>query len=425
MTGWKRASGETVAYGYSEEECDRAVELISTHGSLRKASEASGLARSWIWRRAKLAAQRGKMGYKPVLPGFKVSRVSTATNADGELTSTHVQQKPEAGEPWAMPEGQVAKGFSALLDADGRVVQQWIKTRTDDVTPHLVQALKSVFADTPRVELIPAPDVTDGALMCVYPIADQHNGLLAWGRETGESYDLKIGAAKLRDTAQRLVAMSPPATRALVLNLGDWQHTDDQKNMTPRSGNILDVDSRYFKILVAGVRLMKDVIELALQRHGHVTVRNIPGNHDPHASIALTVALAEAYADNPRVTIDADPDDFFFYRFGQTLIGATHGHRCKPDRMAMSMAVRRREDWGATAYHWFLFGHIHHESMKEVGDVRCESFQTLAAKDAHAAHSGYNSGQSLNCITLHVEDGEIGRHRVNIAPPSKLCASAA
>jgi hypothetical protein len=90
----------------------------------------------------------------------------------------------------------------------------------------------------------------------------------------------------------------------------------------------------------------------------------------------------------------------------------------RPDRMAMTMATQRREDWGATAYHWFLSGHIHHETAKEVGDVRCESFQTIADKDNHAAAGGYNSGQSLNAITLHWRDGEIGRHRVNIPPPS-------
>ena len=120
----------------------------------------------------------------------------------------------------------------------------------------------------------------------------------------------------------------------------------------------------------------------------------MPGNPDPHASIALTVALAAHYRKNPRIAVDLDPSDFFFHWFGQTLIGACHGHKMKPDRMAMAMAVMRREDWGKTRFHHFFFGHIHHETAKEVGDVRVESFQTIAAKDAHVASSGYTSGAS-------------------------------
>ena len=278
----------------------------------------------------------------------------------------------------------------------------------------MVEALKRVFAETDRVALIDAPSHTDSDLCVVYPIADQHNGMVSWGKETGESYDLKIGADRLRSCMTRLVSQSLPARLGIVLNLGDWQHTDDNKNMTPGHGNILDVDSRYFKILSAGVRLMKDCVDLALQKHEHVIVVNIPGNHDPHASIALTIALHERYEHEPRVTIDMDPSDFFYHRFGETLIGATHGHKMKPEKMAMNMAVTRREDWGATKYHWMLFGHIHHETVKECGDVRVESFQTLAAKDAYAASHGYNAGQSLSSVTLHLTEGEVGRNRVNI-----------
>ena len=83
----------------------------------------------------------------------------------------------------------------------------------------------------------------------------------------------------------------------------------------------------------------------------------------------------------------------------------------------MNMAVTQREDWGETDYHWFLFGHIHHETVKEIGDVRVESFQSLAARDAWTASHGYCSGNSLTSVTLHEDDGEIGRHRVNLVSP--------
>lgn len=365
-----------------------AVRLRNQYKTLAEAAAAAGMPWATFENRLRRAAERG---------------------LDGSI-------------PEALPLGQRVKGVSTLYGLNAQTGQMekklvWTKTKEDQTLESLVAALREAFETyRGRAELVPAPTHTDADLLSVYPIADQHNGLMAWGRDSGESYDLRIGAKRLRQCMARVVAQSPASQTAIVLNLGDWQHTDDQKNMTPRSGHVLDVDGRYFKVLTTGVQLMMDCIEMALQKHERVIVRNIPGNHDPHASVALTVALAAFYQSNPRVQVDDDPSDFFFYRFGETLIGANHGHKMKPADMAMCMAVRRREDWGATKFHYFYFGHIHHETVKEVGDVRCESFQTLAAKDAHSSSSGYNSGQSLCSITLHRDDGEIGRHRVNIAP---------
>jgi predicted phosphodiesterase len=399
----------------SDDAARRAAELYKLHGSERAAARAAGMPKTNFHLRLTRAAERGFLGTEPVLPGYEIKRTTAQYDAAGNLKGEFVTQHKESGVAFEMPEGQVLKGVSAYVDAEGRVRAKWIKTRGDTVTADLVAVLKDVFAAyRGRAKPVPAPRAVDRNLMSVYPIADQHNGLLAWGRQTGESYDLAIGERRLLTTSAELIAQSPRAARALILNLGDWQHTDDQRNMTPRSGHLLDVDGRYYKILAAGVRMMMSVIELALARHQHVLVRNIPGNHDPHASIALTIALKAFYHNNRRVTIDDDPSDWFFHRFGSTLIGATHGHNVKPERMAMTMASRQRVAWGATRYHWMLFGHIHHETAKEVGDVRCESFQTLAAKDAYAHAAGFNSGQSLVSVTLHRTRGEIGRHRVNI-----------
>ena len=204
-------------------------------------------------------------------------------------------------------------------------------------------------------------------MLSIYPIADQHLGLLAWGRETGDAYDLKIGCARLRDCTKRLVAQSPPSETAIILNLGDWQHTDDEKNVTPGHGFTLDVDSRYFKLVQAGVDLMVDVVELALQKHQKVIVRNLPGNHDPHAHVALTMGLRGHYREHPRVTVLVEPSEFFYYRWHNNFIGATHGHKIKPAKMVMDMAVSHRDDWAKADFRYFLFGHIHHETALKLG----------------------------------------------------------
>lgn len=363
----------------TDEQLLETVAAFEKHGTQVKAAEALGITQGTMSSRLKRAVARGLYGDKKVLPG------------------------------------QLLKGVSTLRNGDGEVVAEWTKTVSDNSTADLVDALKDAFeAYKGAAPIVLPPKLVDEDLLSVYPIADQHHGLLSWGEETGEDYDLKIGAERLRECMRRLVAQSPSSRQAIILNLGDWQHNDSQKNETPAHHHQLDVDSRYFKILTTGVQLMMDCIDMCLQKHEEVLVRNIPGNHDPHASIALTVALGAFYAKNPRVVVDDDPGDFFYYRFGNSLLGATHGHKLKPDKMAMHMACERAEDWGQTKFRHFYFGHIHHETAKEVGNVRVESFQTLAAKDAYSAGHGFTSGQSITSITHHRRDGEIGRHRVNV-----------
>jgi hypothetical protein len=408
----------------TDEQCRAAVRLKAKHGSERAAALAVGLSRTAFRNQLHRAAERGLMGFDPVLPGYEIKKTATQHDDSGAVKSKWVQQHKATGGKFELAAGQVIKGVSAYVDGEGRIRNQWIKTQKDGITVDLVASLLGAFAKYKgRAKPFAAPRRVDRDLLTVYPIADQHLGLLAWGRETGADYDLAIGTRRLLDCAARLVAKSERSKYALILNLGDWYHANDQRNVTPRSGHQLDVDGRFYKVLTAGVELMMTIIDLALTKHEHVEVANIPGNHDPEAARAMTVALATFYARNKRVKISF-PGDLYFRRFGATLIGAAHGDKMRPDRMAMTMATERREDWGATAYHWFLSGHIHHESAKEVGDVRCESFQTLADKDNHAKGAGYNSGQSLTAITLHRVNGEEGRNRVNIPPPSMRKAAS-
>lgn len=397
----------------SDDDAKEAVRLYGELGNKERCAARLGIACSSFRHRLSVAAKRGLTGFRPVLPTFEIKQTSTERDEDGNVKREWIQQRPEAGPVFETPPGHAVKGISAYVDETGHVRAQWIKTREDG--PDIIEAVKEAFAGvTGYAALPPAPEHTNAELMSVYPIADAHHGLLSWQPETGENYDLRIGAERLFDCMSALVAQSPPSKEALLLNLGDYLHLNDRTNATPASKNALDVDGRFFKVATTGVDLFRRLIDLALQKHERVTVRCLAGNHDPDSSIILTIALAAFYRNQPRVVILQEPSEFFFHLFGATLIGACHGHRMKPDRMAMAMANMRPQEWGKSTYRWFLFGHIHHETVKEFGDVRCESFQTLSAKDAWNANSGYTSGQSMSSITLHIERGEIGRHRKNI-----------
>jgi hypothetical protein len=348
-----------------------------------------------------------------VLPGFRISR-TTAVYRDGSLRGEFVQQKPEHGEEFAVPSGHTIKGVSALVDAEGRTIQQWVKTRNEYAPQDIAAILKEAFVDVAPAAPVVAPSLVSADLLTITPLADWHIGLFAWHREADTNWDLRIAEDVIGAAVEDLIERTPPSAQAIVLGGGDLLHSDSNENKTAKSGNALQVDGRYQKVLMTACRLVVRTIDANLKRHGHVTVRILPGNHDEHASVAVAYFLLAWYRNEPRVTVDVDPSLFFWFRFGKVLIGATHGHTVKLKDMASIMAHRRAEDWGATR-HRFVHGfHIHHSSKfaTEGNGVISESHQTPTPQDAWHFGAGFLSGRSMQAISYHSSFGEVSRVRV-------------
>jgi len=390
------------------EELRRRADAYREHGTLVKAAAALGIGKSALAESVKRAAEVGLFGTEPVLPGFRISRISNTPSG------TFIQQAPERGDRFQVPTGHVVKGVSALVDADGRVIQQWQKTAVEHSPVDIAAILKEAFNDVAPAEPVAAPAQVYDDLLTLTPLADWHIGLFSWHRETDANWDLKIAESVIGSAIEDLIARTPPSANAIVLGGGDLLHSDNNENKTARSGNVLQVDGRYQKVLMTACRLVVRSIDASLKRHGHVTVRILPGNHDEHAAVAVAYFLLAWYRNEPRVTVDVDPSLFFWFRFGKVMIGATHGHTVKLKDMASIMAHRRAEDWGATR-HRFVHGfHIHHSSKfaSEGGGVISESHQTPTPQDAWHFGSGFLSGRSMQSISYHKEYGEVSRVRV-------------
>lgn len=363
-----------------------------------------------------------KLPLAAVPDGYYVKRVSSETDEFGTVTKQWIdaptaQAKGELTDQ--IPDGHTIAGVSTLVSGDGHTLAQWVKTKKEYETRE--QILERLIRDLPaqvpaREGRIPSPPgVVSDDLLGVYPMGDPHIGMLSWAPETGESFDLSKAQRIMCDAMRDLVLRGPRTKRALVVNLGDFFHSDSQDNKTARSGNPLDVDGRWQKVLQVGLEIMVYMIDQALAHHETVTVINEIGNHDDHSAVFLSVALNAYYAKEPRVTIDMSPSRFHWFRFGKNLIGVTHGHNQKHGDLESIMASERSEDWGSTLHRFWYCGHIHHTVKKELRGCVIESFRTLAARDAWAANVGYRAGRDMNRITLHREFGETGRDTVNAA----------
>jgi hypothetical protein len=371
---------------YAAEVLLAAVEAVNAHGSIKAAADALGMARTTLSDHYHAAVKEG---------------------VDPKIVAS-------------APSGHAIKGVSTLYDAGGNVIQQWIKTRTDQPPlEEIIEAVRGAFDEYRGAakDVHTEHTLADEELATVYPLADWHIGLLAWGREVGQDWDLPKAESDIRGAMERLVAASPASSTAVVLGLGDLLHSDGYANATARSNNKLDVDGRYPKVLVTATKLILYTIDLALQKHEHVIVRLIPGNHDDQSAIAVSLALAVRFDGHPRVKVDDDPGRFWWWRWGKVFLGAAHGDMAKMRELPLIMASSHPEEWGATTHKMVFTGHIHHReklNAKEFGGVDVESFNSPAGKDAWQVGMGFVSKRSVHSLTFHNVDGEVMRNRAVI-----------
>lgn len=368
------------------------LEAIQKHGSMRAAAAALGV------------------NYHAVHSALRAVEKKAAVFG---LSPQHDLTRPVAP-------GQRLRGASSLYKrGEAEPVLQWVKTQADqqaqeEILREWVQWL--VKDARGKAPVIAAPAHADEDLLAAYPLGDPHFGMYAWARETGDDFDLATAERLTCSAIDRLVAAAPAAHTGLLINLGDFFHADDSRNQTPNSGHALDVDSRYAKVLQVGLRAVVHCLKRMLAKHQRVEAWMLPGNHDPHASFALALALDAFFSNEPRVKIDLNPSLFRYKEFGKVLLGAHHGHATKTRDLPGVMASDQAEAWGRTKFRYWYCGHVHHKSVdKEHPGVIVETFRTLAAKDAWHAGQGYRAGRDAQVIVLHKDFGEIQRTRVDVA----------
>ena len=381
-----RVNPELLEYCNTQKE-RAALEAIMKEGTCQKADAALGKARSYSSAKLNIVRRRAALaGFAPghfeqgVAPGYLMGKVTVQRGPSGEVQRTWERQSP---------------GQQDSLEA-------------------FKAAIEGLCEDIPLAPVKPAPEAFDADLINIIPMGDPHFGLLSWEPETGESFDLAIAEEITFQAVDQLVERAPPAQTGLLLNLGDFFHADDSTARTPRGQNQLDVDGRFQKVASVGFRAMVRCIERMLEKHEKVIVRNNPGNHDPHQALMLNIALAARFHNHPRVEVDESPSSFYFFRWGTTLIGSTHGDGAKLNDLPLIMANDVPEMWAQSTNRVWHCGHFHHNQrigQKDLTGCEVETHRTLAAGDAWHKHQGYRALRDMKVITYHKEHGEMSRIR--------------
>lgn len=321
---------------------------------------------------------------------------------------------PDSDMRVVVPDPFVVRGTSTLYK-DGVAKIQWVKTRLDDSRNQqaMLEAIEAMKEEIPRLSLMNPPLLGNDNLCNCYVITDYHMGMLAWDEESGENWDIKIAEDLIIRWFKQAIAQSPDSNHAVFAQLSDFLHFDGMDAVTPASKHLLDVDSRFSKLVRSAIRVLRIVIDMLLAKHQSIHIIMADANHDPVSQIWLREWFSVLYENEPRITVDKSPNPYNAYEFGNTALFFHHGHKRNVGNVSAVFASQFREMYGRTKYAYAHLGHLHHIDVKENNLMIVEQHRTLAANDAYGARGGYLSGRDAKVITYDRRFGEVSRLTIN------------
>jgi hypothetical protein len=322
---------------------------------------------------------------------------------------------PDADMTRITPAPYVVRGTSNLYDGDGVLKASWVKTRLDDdqFQQMLLDAIEGFKDDIPRVSMLAPPPLGNSNILNCYVITDYHMGMLSWKPETGDDWDLKLAEELIVKWFAQAIVQSPDADTAVFAQMSDFLHFDGMDAVTPASKHLLDVDTRFAKVVRSAIRVLRTVIDMLLQKHQKVHIIMADANHDPVSQIWLREWFSVLYENEPRITVDKSPSPYNVYEFGSTALFFHHGHKRRVTNVSEVFAAQFREIYGRTKHAFAHTGHLHHLDVKENNLMIVEQHRTLAPADAYAARGGWITGRDAKVITYHKEFGEVSRLTIN------------
>jgi len=292
-------------------------------------------------------------------------------------------------------------------------IKVWLECRKVDYVEQALVNLTDAVAKV-RKPLPPLRKVARDAHMLEISLFDHHFGLLAWGDETGQHYDLKIAERLYLDAVDDILGKATLPIEKIVFPVGqDFFHIDNQLNTTT-AGTSEDVDGRLAKVFETGCRAVLSAIDRCASI-APVVVPWVPGNHDRTTSYYLLRYLAAWYRQTDRVDIDTSPKTRKYVNYGVNLLGFTHGSEEAHRDLPTIMATECPEAWSKSECREWHLGHLHKKKQTNFsagdtfGGVVVRILPSLCGTDAWHYRKGYvRSRRTSEAYLYHPREGHVG-----------------
>jgi hypothetical protein len=240
--------------------------------------------------------------------------------------------------------------------------------------------------------------------------ADIHIGKLADSFETGEDYNNQIAVKRVKEGVQGILnkAQGFPIDKILFIGGNDILHIDTPKNTTT-SGTNQDTSGMWYSNFLIAKQLYVDVLlELIAVADVHFTFN--PSNHDYQTGFFLADVIQTYFQNNKNITFDCSIAHRKGYRYGNNLIGTTHGDGAKQADLPLLMAQEFPIEWSKTKHRYVYTHHVHHKSSKDYAGVTVESLRSPSATDSWHHRKGFqHAPQAVEGFIHHYQNGQIAR----------------
>tara|TARA_R110002020_G_scaffold14346_15_gene51085 strand:- start:2691 stop:4130 length:1440 start_codon:yes stop_codon:yes gene_type:complete len=234
---------------------------------------------------------------------------------------------------------------------------------------------------------------------------DLHYGKGSWIDETGEGYTLEEARFRLLDRTENLIRRLAGRPEKMIIATGsDWFHVDNEQGTTT-AGTPQDMAASPAQILIDGCKLAREHIDM-LRTVAPLEVVFMRGNHDRHSSLALMLYLDAVYENAKDVTITVSPKLRQYIKWGNNLLGFTHGDGVRGNDLPAIMATEERSSWGEHEHHVWFHGHLHHQRLLETSGVIIIQLPSLAGHDRYHYRKGFVLARAG--ISAHLIDKELG-----------------
>lgn len=276
----------------------------------------------------------------------------------------------------------------------------------DDIRDDLIDAMSKHSPKYPKIKRKPC----DEPHLLVIDPADVHIGKLATSFETGEEYNNQIAVKRVKDGVQGILNKSSSYNIDKIIFVGgnDILHIDTPKRTTT-SGTPQDTDGMWYDNFLIAKQLYVEVIEMLLPVADVHFMFN-PSNHDYAHGFLLADVMKTWFRKNKNITFDCSISHRKYYKYGNNLIGTSHGDGAKMLDLPLLMAEESKQDWADTKHRYFYVHHLHHKWSKDVHSVCVEGLRSPSGTDSWHHRNGYqHQPKAIEGFIHHPEHGQVSR----------------
>jgi hypothetical protein len=255
--------------------------------------------------------------------------------------------------------------------------------------------------------------ITDKHLLIIDP-SDIHVNKLSTKEETGEEYNSEIAVNRVKDAIEGVLqkASGFPLDKIILILGNDCLNTDGITNATTK-GTTQDVSHRWYEGFRLAKQMYVDVIE-SLMQEADVEVVHVMSNHDYVSGWMLADSVYSWFRNCKNVTFNLEVRHRKYLKWGNNLIGLSHGDKFKAMDAPLLMANEAPQYWAETYYRYFLLHHIHHhtktkfQSGKDYQGVTVQHLRSPSPADLWHFDSGFtHAKQAIEAFIHHETDGQV------------------